>query len=157
MTRSPSPLAWRPDFPGAPREAHWPRRRTSWETAHWGRRSRTTPRLPHHREMRALWSPVLSTQKEKRVYRTQMNLNSVFMQLVAFLQSVISLPEWCAACEVRFAANLLDHLLFGWSSWGTFLKSKLSNWWAENRLTHRSRCSCCQDVHQIISTSEHVQ
>ena len=22
MTRSPSPLAWRPDFPGAPREAH---------------------------------------------------------------------------------------------------------------------------------------
>ena len=38
MTGSPSPLAWRPDFPGAPREAHWPRRRTSWETAHWGRR-----------------------------------------------------------------------------------------------------------------------
>ena len=32
---SPSPLAWRPDFPGAPREAHWPRRRTSRETAHW--------------------------------------------------------------------------------------------------------------------------
>ena len=24
VTRSPSPLAWRPDFPGAPREAHWP-------------------------------------------------------------------------------------------------------------------------------------
>ena len=22
VTRSPSPLAWRPDFPGAPREAH---------------------------------------------------------------------------------------------------------------------------------------
>ena len=22
MTRSPSPFAWRPDFPGAPREAH---------------------------------------------------------------------------------------------------------------------------------------
>ena len=22
MTRSPTPLAWRPDFPGAPREAH---------------------------------------------------------------------------------------------------------------------------------------
>ena len=22
LTRSPSPLAWRPDFPGAPREAH---------------------------------------------------------------------------------------------------------------------------------------
>ena len=32
MTRSPSPFAWRPDFLGAPREAHWPRRRTSRET-----------------------------------------------------------------------------------------------------------------------------
>ena len=39
-----------------PREAHWPRRRTSWETAHWGRRSRTTLRFPRHREMRAFVS-----------------------------------------------------------------------------------------------------
>ena len=31
-------------------------RRTSWETAHWGRRSRTTPRFPRHREMRAFVS-----------------------------------------------------------------------------------------------------
>ena len=29
---------------------------TSWETAHWGRRSRTTPRFPRHREMRAFVS-----------------------------------------------------------------------------------------------------
>ena len=51
-----SPFAWRPDFLVAPREAHWPRHRTSWESAHWGRRSRTTPRLPRHREMRAFSS-----------------------------------------------------------------------------------------------------
>ena len=37
-------------------EATVPRRRTSWETAHWGRRSRTTPRFPRHREMRAFVS-----------------------------------------------------------------------------------------------------
>src|SRR5574339_907459 len=55
-TRSPSPFAWRPDFLAAPREAHCPRRRTSRETAHWGRRSRTTPSLPRHREMRAFVS-----------------------------------------------------------------------------------------------------
>ena len=35
---------------------HWPRRRTSWETAHWGRRSRTAPRFPRHRERRAFVS-----------------------------------------------------------------------------------------------------
>ena len=28
----------------------------TWETAHWGRRSRTTPRFPRHREMRAFVS-----------------------------------------------------------------------------------------------------
>src|SRR5574341_1285926 len=49
-TRSPSPFAWRPDFLAAPREAHWRRRRTSRETAHWGRRSRTTPSLPRDRK-----------------------------------------------------------------------------------------------------------
>src|SRR5574342_1216489 len=52
-TRAPSPFAWRPDFLAAPREAHCPRRRTSRETAHWGRRSRTTPSLPRHRDLRA--------------------------------------------------------------------------------------------------------
>ena len=30
--------------------------RSSRETAHWGRRSRTTPRFPRHREMRAFVS-----------------------------------------------------------------------------------------------------
>ena len=34
----------------------FPRRRTSWETAHRGRRSRTTPRFPRHRERRAFVS-----------------------------------------------------------------------------------------------------
>src|SRR5574340_1533811 len=73
VTRSPSPLAWRPDFPGAPREAHCPRRRTSGETAHWGRRSRTTPRFPRHREMRAFvscmaWRPI-SRPLSKRLRR----------------------------------------------------------------------------------------
>ena len=33
-----------------------PKNATSWETAHWGRRSRTTPRFPRHREMRAFVS-----------------------------------------------------------------------------------------------------
>ena len=46
MTRSPSPLAWRPDFPRTPGEAHWPRLRTSWETARGtAREPLTEPRM----------------------------------------------------------------------------------------------------------------
>ena len=39
MTRSPSPCAWTPDFPGATWEAPWAPRHTSWETPHWRRSS----------------------------------------------------------------------------------------------------------------------
>ena len=38
------------------RLALWDAAPDSWETAHWGRRSRTTPRFRRHREMRAFVS-----------------------------------------------------------------------------------------------------
>jgi len=56
IMRSPSPRTWRPDFPGATREAPWAPRRTSCETPHWRRSSRKPTRSLRHREMRAIFS-----------------------------------------------------------------------------------------------------
>lgn len=43
------------------------------------------------------------------------------------------------ACEVYFAANVPD----GWSSWGMFFKTKLSNRWATEAWQRRSRLQTC--------------
>lgn len=50
----------------------------------------------------------------------------------------------CLRAQVGLEERRLDRHLGDRSSWGALLKSELSNLWAENRLTHGSRCSCFQ-------------
>ena len=56
MTRSPSPRAWRHDFPGAERESPLDPRRASGENPHGCRSSRKPLRCPRPREVRAFFS-----------------------------------------------------------------------------------------------------